>query len=176
MSMYISENGFITLTLAAIETSTKYEASGILLGYDVFHKRKHTYFVESVIPYQIAEREADSIYVMPYRKKRIRRVFHHYMKYKIIGEFHTHPGGSINLSSADKDDIRSSDYQLEIVVALEKKKKICPWKLKRGVLSGSIEEYFIEIASWRVKGRKIMKQSIRCPFAVGFDYSKPLSI
>ena len=74
--------------LAAIETSTKYEASGILLGYDVFHKRKHTYFMESVIPYQIAERAEDSIYVAPHRKKRIRRVFHHYMKYKIIGEFH----------------------------------------------------------------------------------------
>ncbi len=174
MAIYISESGFITLTLSAIETSTKFEASGILLGYEVKHNRVPTYYVENVIPYQIAERTSDSIIVHSSRRKRVRKVFPNYMKYKIIGEFHTHPESSVKLSDDDKEYIRSSGYQLEIVVAIQQSEDTYPWDYKKMKLSGSIDKYFIEIAGWRVKDKKIFKQRIRCPFAVGFAYSKPI--
>ncbi|MFH1773916.1 MAG: Mov34/MPN/PAD-1 family protein [Methanobacteriota archaeon] len=171
MAIYISESGFITLTLSAIETSTEYEACGILLGYKVKHKRKTIYYVENVIPYQIAKRAPDSI--RPIRRKRIRKIFPKYMKYKIIGEFHTHPEGSVSLSKPDKDFIRSSNYQLEVVVAIRLSNETHRWSYKRKILSGSIDKYLIEIAGWKVCDKKIIEQIIRCPFAVGFDYSEP---
>jgi len=170
MAVYISENGFVTLTLCAIETSTKYEASGILLGYEA----KGTYYVENVIPYQIAERSSDSVYVHPARQKRIRRVFKNYMKYKIIGEFHTHPDGAADLSDDDNGLIRSSGYELEIVVAVNLNNSKNTWAYKKGFLSGSIDKYNLVIAAWKVGRNKMMKQSLRCPFAVGFDYLMPI--
>ena len=173
MAIYISENGFIALTLSAIETSIKYEATGILLGYEVNRRGGITYYVENVIPYQIAKRTSDSVSVHSFRRNRIRKVFPNYMKYKIIGEFHTHPQGNIDLSSEDKKFIRSSNYKLEIVVTIKKKNKNITWGYKNKTLSGSIDKYLMKIAGWRVGNKKIFKQIIRCPFAVGFDYSKP---
>ncbi len=170
MPIYISEDAFITLTLSAIETSTKFEATGLLLG----HKSGDTYYVQNAIPYQLAERTANSICVSPSKQQRIRRVFKNYLKYKIIGEFHTHPDGSIKLSNADKKVIRNSDYDLEIVVAINQEKSDSPWHYEQYVLSGSIDKYYLEIGCWRVIDKKTTKLSIRCPFAVGFDFVNPL--
>ena len=170
MPIYISEDAFITLTLSAIETSIKYEATGLLLG----HKSGDTYYVQNAIPYQLAERTSNSVYITRSKQKRIRRVFKNYMKYKIIGEFHTHPDGSIELSQGDKEFIRDRNYELEVVVAIEKDEMNSPWHYEKGVLSGSIDKYFIEIGCWRVREKKVTKLSIRCPFAVGFDFVNPI--
>ncbi|MFA7420738.1 MAG: hypothetical protein WCZ90_13720 [Melioribacteraceae bacterium] len=170
MPIYISEDAFITLTLSAIETSTKYEASGLLLGYisgDIF-------YIQNTIPYQIAERKSDSVSVPRAKKKRMERVFDNYMKYRIIGEFHTHPEGNIELSESDKEFIRDRNYNLEIVVSIRKDECKSPWHYEKGVLSGSIDKYFIEIGCWRVKEQRVSKLTIRCPFAVGFDFVPPL--
>jgi proteasome lid subunit RPN8/RPN11 len=164
MPIYISEDAFITLTLSAIETSIKYEATGLLLG----HKSGDTYYVQNTIPYQLAERTSDSVYITRSKQKRIRRVFNNYMKYRIIGEFHTHPNGSIKLSEGDKEFIRNRNYNLEVVVAIRKVNINSPWNYKKSVLSGSIDKYFIEIGCWRVKEQKVTKLKIRCPFAFGF--------
>ena len=137
------------------------------------HKSKDTYYVESVIPYQIAERTPDSASVPKAKQKRIRRVFKNYMRYRIIGEFHTHPDGSIKLSGHDKRVIKSSGYELEIVVAINKEGLSQPWDYRDGVLSGSIDKYDIEIACWRVRSRRAIKLTLRCPFATGFDFLKP---
>ncbi|MGD0650847.1 MAG: hypothetical protein ABSA97_06880 [Verrucomicrobiia bacterium] len=172
MPIYISENAFITLTLSAIETSTRYESTGLLLG----HQSKDMFYVEEVIPYQLAERTANSVSVPSSRQNRMRRVFKNYMKYKIIGEFHTHPDASPRLSNGDKNWIRRNGYELEIVVAIRKRKeeKRSHWRYKNKLLSGSIDRYFIEIACWRVQDDKVAKLRIRCPFAVGFGFSKPI--
>ena len=170
MPIYINEDAFITLTLSAIETSTKFEATGLLLG----HKTGNAYYVQNAIPYQIAERTSDSVYVSPSKQKRIRRIFGNYMKYSIIGEFHTHPDGSVKLSEADKNVIRTNGYELEIVVSISKDDNASPWHYEKGVLSGSIDKYYIEIGCWKVKDKKTTKLSIRCPFAVGFDFVPPI--
>ena len=170
MPAYISENGFISLTLSAIETSIKYEANGILLG----HKTGSVYYIENVIPYQLAKRTSTSTWVSPRRQKRIRRVFKNYMRYKIIGEFHTHPDGDIRLSDEDKNVARESIHELEVVVAIKKEVVHRKWHYEKGNLSGSIDKYFIEIGCWKVQEKKVTKLSIRCPFAVGFDSAKPL--
>ncbi len=170
MPIYISENGFITLTLSAIETSINYEASGLLLGYE----SGDTYYVETVIPYQLAQRTARSVSVSPRKRQRMRRVFKNYMKCKIIGEFHTHPHGDVALSHSDKKAIRTGGYELEIVVAIKKTVVARRWHYERGILSGTIDKYDIEIASWRLGGARQTKLSIRCPFAVGFDVSEPI--
>lgn len=170
MPIYISEDAFISLTLSAIETSTLYEASGLLLGY----KSGSTYFVQNAIPYQIAKRTKKSVSISHVKQRRIRRVFKNYMKYRIIGEFHTHPDGSFELSDGDIEFIRDRDYQLEIIVAISRDESTSSWHYDEGVLSGSIDKYFIEMGCWRVKEEKVNKLSIRCPFAVGFDFNKPL--
>jgi len=170
MSAYISENGFIALTLSAIETSIKYEANGILLG----HKTGDVYYVENAIPYQLAERTSTSTSVSSRKQKRIRRVFKNYMKYEIIGEFHTHPDGGIELSKSDKNFVRERGYALEVVIAINKGSTRRNWRYERGKLSGSIDKYFIEIGCWKVKEKNATKLTIRCPFAVGFDSAKPL--
>lgn len=166
MPIYISEDAFITLTLSAIETSTSYEATGLLLG----HKSGSNYYIQNAIPYQLAKRTSDSVYVSPAKQKRIRRVFKNYKKYKIVGEFHTHPDGSINLSQDDKEIIKESNYELEIVVAINRDAHKSPWHYDKKVLSGTIDKYRIEIGCWKVKDKKTTQLIIRCPFAVGFDY------
>lgn len=166
MTIYISEDAFITLTLSAIETSIKYEAAGLLLGY----KSNETYVVANAIPYQIAERASDYVSVSLAKRKRIRRVFENYMKYRIIGEFHTHPDGDIRLSESDKEVIRGSDYELEIVVAITKNGTDNPWNYAKKVLSGSIDKYYLELGCWRVREKRITQLNIRCPFAVGFGF------
>ena len=82
MPIYISEDAFITLTLSAIETSVKYESAGLLLGY----KADKVFYVQNVIPYQLAERSSDSVYVPRARASRLRRVFKNYLKYKETSE------------------------------------------------------------------------------------------
>jgi proteasome lid subunit RPN8/RPN11 len=170
MPIYISEDAFITLTLSAIETSTNYEASGLLLGY----KSEGMYYVQNTIPYQLAERSVNSVSVSKSKQSRIQRVFGNYMRYKIIGEFHTHSDGSTNLSEGDIDYIRSRGYNLEIVIAIRKDDLNNPWSYEKGVLSGSIDKYFIEICCWRVERNKTVKLKLRCPFAVGFDFVPPI--
>jgi len=131
------------------------------------------YYIENAIPYQIAERTANSIHVPPIKREIIRRVFGNYMKYRIVGEFHTHPEGGIGLSEEDKDYMRSNNYQLEIVAAVDRTNSSYPWDYKKGELSGSIDKYLITLAGCEVQKRKVIKQTIRCPYAVGFDFSKP---
>ena len=63
---------------------------------------------------------------------------------------------------------------MEIVVAINIKKdqRKRAWNNDKGVLSGSIDKYFIEIGCWKIRDKKTTKLNIRCPFAVGFDFKK----
>lgn len=171
MSIYIGDDAFIALTLSAIETSIKYEATGILLGY----RSGRDYYIANAVPYQLAERTSESVYVPPRRQKRIRRIFKNYLKYEIVGEFHTHPDGIAELSRADRKVIRSSGHQLEIVIAISKNDSDSPWHYEKGVLSGSIDKYELEIACWKVKDKRTTKLTVQCPYAVGFDFTRYLS-
>jgi len=170
MSIYISENAFISLTLSAIETSIVCEANGILLGYIVKNRNKNRYFIENAIPYQLADRTETSSKILEKRRKRLYRVFLNYTKYDIIGEYHTHPNGTTQLSNADKEFIKTSGYNLEIVISITKdgNTKIDNWRYKNNTLLGNIDKYNIQIAGWQVTN-VLVKHIIRCPYAVGFS-------
>ena len=112
MNLYISENAFIALTLSAIETYVYREATGVLLGYK---KGDDAYYVEAVVPFQWVKRTKDSAKIAPQRRKRVYDVLTDYMKYEIIGEFHTHPRGEAKLSKNDKEYIRENNYKIELV-------------------------------------------------------------
>ncbi len=172
MNIYISENAFMILTLSAVETSVTRECAGLLFGYQTPEK----YFLELATPFQLANRKYDTIYINPMRKHKLYRMIDNYLKYQFVGEYHSHPEGVPHPSEDDIKYIIREQYPIEIIMSIREDKEFKPWTIRRNILSGSLDRYFIEMASFQLVGKgknqNVKILNIECPYALGFEAVK----
>jgi len=100
-----------------------------------------------------------------------------------IGDFHSHPHGSPDLSTADKDSMNIGD--VELVIAISRKSKTTFWRYDtvKKELSGVFGDFRFKMAvhscyKSKEKTKKFERISLLCPFAVGigsknFDITVP---
>lgn len=169
--IFLSDRAFLSLLLSSVEVY-KLECLGILLGF----RTKRLIVVEYAIPYQTAKRKFCEVTPNWKKELKVTSVLPELVHMQILGTFHSHPQfgeerGVAKLSDCDKDSLKSGN--IEIVVAINDKKKSFSWAETKDGLAGTIGDYHVVIAGFykRTSDQKIMNYRVVCPYAVGFDHA-----
>lgn len=175
------------MIVSAVEVYPK-ECLGVLLGYRAWNSLDKTRraIVEQAISYQTAERTGSSVEIEERHELRCKDILYKLSASEPIGYFHSHPKMGPDLSSKDKKSMNFGD--IEIVVAISKKKRTTPWKydIDKKELSGVFGDFRFDIsASSCFKSKQNVKNFQRiellCPFALGigskyYDVTVPFPI
>lgn len=161
-NLTITEKTLIEIITSSVEIYKK-EAFGILLG----EKHKKHYMAYDAISFLSAKRSYESIKVPTIRVNRVNYTLSHLTKFRVIGDFHSHPEGPDKLSGLDKKDIRNSGLGLSILIVVTKiKKKVHNWKIEDNNIVGFIgNKYHIKIMAFEYnkKEDKLTHIKIVCP-------------
>jgi len=170
---FIYEIPFINMIVSAVEVYPK-ECLGVLLGYRAWNSIDKTRraIVEQAISYQTAERSRSSVEVKERHELRCKDMLYKLCSLEPIGDFHSHPQADTSLSLADKKSMGVGD--VEIIVAISKKKRTTPWRynIVKKELSGVFGDFRFDIAAYscfKLKQHNInfAKIDLICPFALG---------
>lgn len=164
----IQEAAFSELILACLEVY-KRECFGILLG--EVHK-KH-YLVTDTYYFQDAKRTYDGVDVKQNRINRVNKLLGYLSTDKVIGDFHSHPGGPMVLSGFDKYEILHGNTDLALLVCIWPQKKCEPWHLNKDLsLTGTIAgKYYLHVRAFEAdkKHNRIFPIKIVCPCLKKFN-------
>lgn len=168
---YLSLPAFLTIVSSAVEVFRR-ESVGYLIGI----KGDHKFIVEYAIPYQTAESTVTRATVDENRAARINDILIRFSQgLEYIGDFHSHTvygniPGTVRPSGTDL--FSTVPGELNIICAVNLKKKSAKWRQnRRGILSGTVGDYRIEIGGYYVArahfGRKYRRVVIKCPPITG---------
>jgi proteasome lid subunit RPN8/RPN11 len=168
---FLSLPSFLTIVTSSVEVFRK-ETIGYLVGI----KGENKFMVEYAIPYQTAESTATHASIDENRVARVNEILNKLSEgLEYIGDFHSHtvygecPGTVI---PSNTDLLSTVPEELNIICAVNIKKKSVDWyENKRGILTGTVGEYRIEIGGYYVKearvGRKYQRVLVKCPSVTG---------
>lgn len=170
MEVYVSDNAFLAMVIAAIEVFQK-ETLGILLGY----KSDSSFVVQNAVTYQTSDRYNALVARNDNAHRRIEAFLQNIVSHaRIIGDFHSHPQygknrGGVQPSQSDIDEMQEGSVY--IILEINKKYREMVWDYNLdGTMSGTVGDYYLKIAAWYLDPvRKRPRLGIlRCPFGVGF--------
>jgi proteasome lid subunit RPN8/RPN11 len=175
---YLSFPAFLTIVSSSVEVFRK-ETIGYLVGM----KGENKYMVEYAIPYQTAESGYVHATVDMDRVGRINEILSKVSEgqgLEFVGDFHSHTvfGKSPATVVPSNADLASTiPGELNIICAVNTKKRAVRWyESRRGILTGTIGEYRIEIGGYFVKeatiGRQYDRVQIKCPAVTGIFEEK----
>jgi proteasome lid subunit RPN8/RPN11 len=150
------------------------ECLGGLWGYRAWSAVDKTRraIIEQAISYQKAERTTRTVEIKPRLEWRCKDMLYKLCQLELVGDFHSHPKGTSNLSQADKDSMEIGD--VELVIAISRKTRMAPWKYddSRKELSGVFGDFRFTLTLHscykpKQQNRKFEKIHLLCPFAVG---------
>jgi proteasome lid subunit RPN8/RPN11 len=175
---YLSFPAFLTIVSSSVEVFRK-ETIGYLVGI----KAEDKFMVEYAIPYQTAESGYVHATVDMDRVGRINEILSKVSQgqgLEFVGDFHSHTvfGKSpATVVPSDTDLMSTIPGECNIICAVNMKKRAVRWyESDRGVLSGTIGEYRIEIGGYYVEkaaiGRQYERITIKCPAVTGIVEEK----
>jgi len=175
---YLSFPAFLTIVSSSVEVFRK-ETIGYLVGV----KGENKFMVEYAIPYQTAESGYVHATVDMDRVGRINEILSKVSQgqgLEFVGDFHSHTmfGKSPATVVPSNTDLMSTiPGELNIICAVNIKKRAVRWyESNRGILTGTIGEYRIEMGGYYVEeatvGRKYQRMAIRCPAVTGIVEGK----
>ncbi len=175
---YLSFPAFLTIVSSSVEVFRK-ETIGYLVGI----KGENKFMVEYAIPYQTAESGYVHATVDMDRVSRINEILSKVSQgqgLEFVGDFHSHTvfGKSPATVVPSNTDLKSTiPGELNIICAVNMKKRAVRWyESRRGILTGTIGEYRIEIGGYYVEqagiGRKYERVDIKCPAVTGIVEEK----
>ncbi|MBI4162606.1 MAG: Mov34/MPN/PAD-1 family protein [Candidatus Aenigmarchaeota archaeon] len=161
MSKIVIRNpALINMLVSSIEVYKK-EALGMLLGV----KRGKTYYIRYAINFQKAKRGYESIDIDDRTEKRINSLLTRVSKYRLVGDFHSHPDGPYKLSLTDKKDMKETATDVSVLVVIEKGyKKPKRWKYTNRQLQGSVDGYYVTVQGYEHSKGKIKKIPVKAPY------------
>ncbi len=170
---YLSFPAFLTIVSSSVEVFRK-ETIGYLVGV----KAEDKFMVEYAIPYQTAESGYVHATVDMDRVGRINEILSKVSQgqgLEFVGDFHSHTvfGKSPATVVPSNTDLMSTiPGELNIICAVNMKKRAVRWyESDRGILTGTIGEYRIEIGGYFVEeatiGRQYDRITIKCPAVTG---------
>ena len=170
---YLSFPAFLTIVSSSVEVFRK-ETIGYLVGI----KAEDKFMVEYAIPYQTAESGYVHATVDMERVGRINEILSKVSQgqgLEFVGDFHSHTvfGKSPATVVPSNTDLMSTiPGECNIICAVNMKKRSVRWyESDRGILTGTIGEYRIEIGGYYVEkaaiGRQYDRITIKCPAVTG---------
>lgn len=175
---YLSFPAFLTIVSSSVEVFRK-ETIGYLVGV----KAEDKFMVEYAIPYQTAESGYVHATVDMDRVGRINEILSKVSQgqgLEFVGDFHSHTafGKSLATVVPSNTDLASTiPGELNIICAVNMKKRAVRWyESNRGILTGTIGIYRIEIGGYFVEeaviGRQYERIVIKCPAVTGIVEEK----
>ena len=175
---YLSFPAFLTIVSSSVEVFRK-ETIGYLVGI----KAEDKFMVEYAIPYQTAESGYVHATVDMERVGRINEILSKVSQgqgLEFVGDFHSHTvfGKSpATVVPSDTDLMSTIPGECNIICAVNMKKRSVRWyESDRGILTGTIGEYRIEIGGYYVEkaaiGRQYDRITIKCPAVTGIVEEK----
>ena len=168
---YLNLPAFLTIVSSSVEVFRK-ETIGYLVGI----KGKNKFIVEYAIPYQTAESSFVHATVDLARVERVNEILSRVSEgIEFIGDFHSHTvfGDSpAKVTPSSSDLISTVPGELNIICAVNLKKRSVKWyENRRGIITGTIGEYRIEIGGYYVAkagiGRNYQRVLVKCPAVTG---------
>ncbi len=166
----IRNPALINMLVSSIEVYKK-EALGILLGI----KRGKNYHIRYAVNFQKAKRGYESIDIDDRTEKRINSLLGRVSKYRLMGDFHSHPDGPYKLSLTDKKDMRDKSTDVSILVVVKKGKKPKKWTYVNRQLQGSVDGYYVTIQGYEHSKGKIRKIPVKAPYVKNLNMIQKLS-
>jgi proteasome lid subunit RPN8/RPN11 len=171
MEIYLSENAFLTMILASVETFHR-ECMGLLVG---IKKETGGFLVQHAIPYQTATRSNAEVYPSYRAQKRLKMTLLNFSHLELIGDFHSHPSwGDLryDVNPSEGDLQHMNEGNVYTIISINEALKKQPWKYNRdGTLSGSVNGYFLKLGAWYLKSGDTKRRAmIRCPFALDLTF------
>ncbi|MCW5829151.1 MAG: Mov34/MPN/PAD-1 family protein [Deltaproteobacteria bacterium] len=173
MRVYLSDQAFVALTVAAVEVY-KRECFGYLLG----HMTDDACHVDLAVPLQSAERKFMEVSVSTQRVGRVGQLMDEFHRWRKVGDFHSHPdyaGQTWEPILSDTDVATMGKRFVSVVISLHETGRRSHWKYDRkGNLSGTVSGYRLKMSAYY---RGITEGSVRqvallCPFAVSYQREK----
>lgn len=168
--VYISEDAFWSLCLAAVETFRK-ECYGFLVGY----QGKDKWILQRAIPHQTAQRSYS--WVAPHAPARQR--IEGAMKSLFLGEhtigwFHSHPerGGEIAVPEVSEQDLDiSKPGEVILIMGIHSRRKRVSWRQNAdGTVSGTLGSYHLVVAAYmKTESGRPRRLRVNCAYATGFN-------
>lgn len=171
LEAYLSLPAFLTIVSSSVEVFRK-ETIGYLIGI----KGENKFMVEYAIPYQTAESTATHATIDEKRVARINEILSKLSQgLEYIGDFHSHTvfGNSrATVIPSNTDLLSTVPQELNIICAVNLKKKSVDWhENRRGILTGTVGEYRIELGGYSIEkpciGRMYQRVMIKCPPVTG---------
>lgn len=168
---FLSLNAFLTIVSSSVEVFRK-ETIGYLVGI----RAENKFIVEYAIPYQTAESSYVHATIDEDRVARVNEILSKVSQaLEFIGDFHSHTVFGESLATvipSDTDLFSTVPGELNIICAVNVKKKSSEWREnKRGILTGTIGAYKIEIGGYYVEkpmvGKVYQRVLIKCPAVTG---------
>jgi proteasome lid subunit RPN8/RPN11 len=173
---YLGLPAFLTIVSSSVEVFRR-ETIGYLIGF----KSERKFMVEYAIPYQTAESTPTHATLDENRVGRINQILEKLSQgLEYIGDFHSHtlygdlPG---TVLPSGTDLVSSVPGELNIICAVNFKKKNTAWREnRRGILTGTVDKYRIEIGGYYFAkahfGRNYQRVLIKCPAVTGIQEAK----
>lgn len=175
---YLAFPAFLTIVSSSVEVFRK-ETIGYLVGV----KAEDKFMVEYAIPYQTADSGFVHATVDMDRVGRINEILGKVSQgqgLEFVGDFHSHTAfgrSPATVVPSNTDLMSTIPGELNIICAVNKKKRAVRWyESDRGILTGTIGEYRIEIGGYFVEeatiGRQYDRITIKCPAVTGIVEEK----
>jgi len=148
-NLVINRASFTTMVTSAIEVYPQ-ECLGVIFG----RKTGHTFVVEYAFAYQTAKRGKTVVDIDRRIKKRIEEVLQKFIRFKKIGDFHSHTTNTgTRLSSIDRKDFSGNDdIGIVVHVAKRRRKSKCHVKALTGVMGNFVFDmaaYICHNSEWQ---------------------------
>jgi len=141
------------------------ETYGAILG-TIYKSRV---IVKNVVPYQRVVRKSEEVRMWPSHENKVRVLLNSIGKYRVLGDFHSHPYGPAALSTYDKKDMIEDAERLALLISIEEAENAITWQYDRKdkALRGTLHDEFlitIKVYTREYGSRQIRKLKIECPY------------
>lgn len=175
MRVYLSDQAFVALTVAAVEVY-KRECFGYLIG----NMTDDACHVDLAVPLQSAERKFMEVSVQTHRVERVAQLMEEFHRWKKIGDFHSHPdyAGQTWEPILSATDVATMEKKfVSIVISLVEAPRRSRWKYDRGGnLTGTVNGYRLKISAYYrgITADSVRQVPILCPFALSYQHDVKL--
>jgi len=160
----LRNQAFVNMLASTLEVYKK-ESYGILMG----RRQGSDYVVRQAFSYQSAKRHYDWVTVDPRRRNRIDALLQTIMRYRFLGDYHSHIDWPDHLSEADKKEMREQAIPLSLLILVKDTNRRRKWRFLESdqSLTGTVaDRYFVKLYAFEYDpdARRIRKLRVRCNY------------
>jgi len=163
-TVIIRNTAFVNMVVSTLEVYKK-EAYGVLIG----KRQGKDYVIRHAMAYQSAKRHYDWAVMDPARRNRMDLLLKCMLRYRFIGDYHSHIDWPEHLSDADKKEMREESIPLSLLIFVKDAVRRVRWRYLESdrSLTGTIaDRYYVKVYAFEYDPatNRIRKLRVRCPY------------